>query len=917
MSSATPTFSQIKARVESIRRKVKEVRPIGIRTPGRWTGDNKKSDGDQTYLIYQCDSPLAMRLALRERTDGVATKVLVTNLEESDLSQDILTRLTKRQLFSINSWDSVRSLFQAREIDVRLIQQPWIADALLELFPARDYPPAKGGFLDADTVWSILLERTVGLAAENPDATSILKWSIDADSVRRFQQATNLFREGAAAWLAEKAGPAVKAILRCVTRSEKPDALPLGLALSVVYHASAAGRLEKAAGKLEERYLGGETPDRVVVDRWSAAASEVVRLQLTDNKDVKRQQLARADEILREVQAEGFAYLSNTSPLGFDQRLARLGSQLAEMIDEGAGRAGTAHRELMVGNAHPTADFAALCQSRVAVREHELAVQESRRLERIEMAMRLVRWLAQRRQDGSTKAGSFAEAAARQLREDGFVDWARFALHTIEPVRELSRAYSILFDEVTRIREEQSREFATLMRDWTAAGSTGEEVMPVELVLEQVVAALAAKKPVLVVVMDGMSVAVCRELLADVTRHEWVAACEPGRSFNRPAIATIPSVTEFSRTSLLCGRLRQGSAQDERPGFAEHAALVAHCRTGYPPILFHKASLQRAEDSVLAAEVRDAIGSPHRRVVGVVVNAIDDHLLKGDQIDTRWTRDEIKVLPSLLHEAANARRVVVLLSDHGHVLDCQMEGQAAEGGERWRVDDGKPSPQELRIEGSRVGVEGHRLIAPWTEKVRYGVKKNGYHGGLNPQEMVVPITVLTTATDFPDGWTEMPIETPAWWDDVAADSVPVQTATTKPVKRRPETLFDMAEQESAPVEMPVEIPVETPVDQTWPQWTRQLLASPVFEEQKRLGGRSVPANDMFGKLLSLLDRRGGKMTSAALARALECPPLRLRGLLATMQRVLNVDGYLVLNRDEASDTIEFNRALLLSQFDLE
>jgi hypothetical protein len=127
----------------------------------------------------------------------------------------------------------------------------------------------------------------------------------------------------------------------------------------------------------------------------------------------------------------------------------------------------------------------------------------------------------------------------------------------------------------------------------------------------------------------------------------------------------------------------------------------------------------------------------------------------------------------------------------------------------------------------------------------------------------------------------------------------------------------MAEQESAPVEMPVEIPVETPVDQTWPQWTRQLLASPVFEEQKRLGGRSVPANDMFGKLLSLLDRRGGKMTSAALARALECPPLRLRGLLATMQRVLNVDGYLVLNRDEASDTIEFNRALLLSQFDLE
>jgi hypothetical protein len=890
MSTSSPTFSQIKARVEAVRRKVKDHRPIGIRTPGRWTGEKEKREGGQTYLIYQCDSPLAMRLALRERANLDATRVLVTSLDDRDLSQDILIRLSKRRLFSIDSWEIVRSLFTARSIDPRLIKQPWIADALLELFPAGDYPPARGGFLDADVVWPLLLQKTVGLTAESPDATSVLKWSIDANSLRRFQQAADVFRDGAAAWLAEKAGPAVKAILQCVARSEKPDALPLGLALSVVYHASAAGRLEKAAGKLEERYLGGETSDRSVVERWSAAASEVVRLQLTDNK-VKRQQLARGDEILREVQAEGFAYLSNTSPLGFDQRLARLGSQLADMIGQQA-----------------TAGLDELRQTRSEVREHELAAEESRRLERIEMAMRLVRWLVQRRQQVAARAGSLAEAAAAQLREGGFVDWARLVLRSGDPVPELSRAYARLFDEVTTIREEQSREFAALLRDWTEAGSTGDEVIPVERVLEQIVAPLAAKKPVLIIVIDGMSVAVCRELLADVTRHEWLAACEPGRTFNRPAIATIPSVTEFSRTSLLCGRLRQGSAQDERPGFAEHPALLAHCRTGYPPILFHKASLQQAEDAVLAAEVREAIGSAHRRVVGVVVNAVDDHLLKGDQIDTRWTRDEIKVLPSLLHEAANARRIVVLLSDHGHVLDCQMESQAGEGGERWRVDDGKPSPQELRIEGSRVGVEGHRLIAPWTERLRYGAKKNGYHGGLNPQEMVVPVAVLTTSTDFPAGWTEMPIETPAWWDD-AAISVPVEAAPpAKPAKRRPETLFEMAEQETAPA--------ETPADQTLPQWTVKLLASPVFEEQKRLGGRSVPADEMFGKLLALLDRRGGKMTSAALARALECPPLRLRGLLATVLRVLNVDGYAVLSRDDTSDTIELNRELLLRQFDI-
>ena len=72
-----------------------------------------------------------------------------------------------------------------------------------------------------------------------------------------------------------------------------------------------------------------------------------------------------------------------------------------------------------------------------------------------------------------------------------------------------------------------------------------------------IVAPLAADSPVLVIVIDGMSVAVCRELLADLTRHEWVALCEPGGTFNRPGIATIPSVTEFSRTSLLTGRFRR------------------------------------------------------------------------------------------------------------------------------------------------------------------------------------------------------------------------------------------------------------------------------------------------------------------------------------------------------------------------
>jgi hypothetical protein len=44
---------------------------------------------------------------------------------------------------------------------------------------------------------------------------------------------------------------------------------------------------------------------------------------------------------------------------------------------------------------------------------------------------------------------------------------------------------------------------------------------------------------------------------------------------------------------------------------------------------------------------------------------------------------------------------------------------------------------------------------------------------------------------------------------------------------------------------------------------------------------------------------------------------RLPGTLAVIQRVLNVEGYSILTKDEASDSIELNRDLLFTQFGIE
>ena len=126
-------------------------------------------------------------------------------------------------------------------------------------------------------------------------------------------------------------------------------------------------------------------------------------------------------------------------------------------------------------------------------------------------------------------------------------------------------------------------------------------------------------------------------------------------------------------------------------------------------MLFHKDALQETGEASLAEGVIREIESPRRRVVGVVINAVDDHLLKGDQLDIRWSGDEIKVLPKLLDEARAAGRLVVLATDHGHVLDFQTECRPHEQGDRWRSAGDAPADDEIQIAGPRVVLpESHR-----------------------------------------------------------------------------------------------------------------------------------------------------------------------------------------------------------------
>jgi hypothetical protein len=210
VTTTAPTFDQIKAQVAAIRRKVPNAHVIGIHSEGRWTGESRKRDGDETYVIEQCDSPLAMRIALRGNLDPAMTTVLITSLNDNELSKDILLRLIRRRLFHLDSWEIVKTLFQAHAIDPRVAQHRWIAEFLMSQLSDGGYPPVSSGFLDAETVWSILLQHGIGLNTEHPDLQALLRWSTDIVNVNRYRLISDAFREaavhGSQSWLALRPG---------------------------------------------------------------------------------------------------------------------------------------------------------------------------------------------------------------------------------------------------------------------------------------------------------------------------------------------------------------------------------------------------------------------------------------------------------------------------------------------------------------------------------------------------------------------------------------------------------------------------------------------------------------------------------------------------------------------------------------
>ena len=902
---ASLSFNQIKAEVAALDRKRTVESPVGIRAGSRWLGEPRQADGDTRYLIQQCDSPLAMRRALRQPSESEGKRVLrviVTSLPDAEISGDIFSRLHRQRLFSIDRWSLVQQMFAAEAIDPQLAEHDWLADAAIEVLAGRSLAAVKSGCLGADTLWRELLAAAIGLTVDLPDLQSLLRWSLDAANVRRFRALPEQLREAMQEWIASRAGDATQFVFAVVSRTDEPVAVPLALVAGVLTSAEAAGRAERFLALLEERHLSRRAWPTELLSRVGREAASLVRVGFPEAV-AKQRVLLRSEALLADLGAEPLAHSSELFPSALEQRLADFAAAITTF---------TAAEDASI---EPVVDAAD------RVKSHDLMQAGGSDSERLEMALRLVRWLAWRR-GNRAEPQSLGEAATASLAVGSFVDWARDTIGSVAQSRALSAAVAALHTRVTEEQEADAEAFGKLLHNAVTTDSYSAPVLGVEEVLDAVVAPLARERPVLLIVLDGMSVAVCRELVASLmVTNEWRPLVQEGLADWRPVLATIPSETHVSRASLLAGTLTSGG--DEAANFAGHSGLLAVSNPRKPPVLYAKSDLGSKE---LPDPIRDEIATDGRRVVAVIINAVDDHLAKADQLSVRWTPKTIPLLSALLAEARAGKRAVVLTSDHGHVLERGTQARRVNtgGGSRWRpVDDSELAADERVFQGRRVLAPGGQLVTTWSERVRYmAPTSRGYHGGVNPQEMLVPLAVLvpTADTTEPPGWQAAPEATPAWWDESGLPFAPPRAPAEPPAPPAAPPkgmLFDPEELREPAEPRPAETPEADADGGAMPAWIDQLFASDVFASQRRLTTRGHTDEDVHRRLLAALDQRGGRMTKPALARAINYPPFRMNGLLSQTRRLFNVDGYPVVTVDTESDTVILEKQTLLVQFGLE
>lgn len=888
MTAPTATESALREHLSAwLNGSRRRARTILVRAQPTWSGAAVLDIGDAKVRVVEGVSGLAALDAMRSAAADEYVAVL-TVLSESELGTAVVLDAEKQKVTELDEWSIVPALFGARDQVVpRPVRDlgPWVPRLLSSFRRDRGYQPASGAVLSAEHVVRSLLVVLLGLDRLDDLEFSIALAPLDDLGVRaRLSELDPEARNGLIKAAAAHVDPHLAMAMRAATSPGQVSAIAVGLVVGELWHGGSVALDATIAGARvrAEQYIGA-APTATAAQRYGAAAKLITQRWIADGDSHARDVLEQAEALCGDLGwAEGAA-ASDFLPAGLRARVAAF----AAAIDSAAA-APSARASQMVDAA--LAEVEAHGARSTFAHSRDTAI----------MAARLVRWLS----EVTTPAGGLT-AAIQSYAADGA--WAERALGDIwdgDTDRGLAQAYRSLAHAVQALRRKQDAAAAAHL---TGALAVDDTVLPVESLLSKLVVPLAAHERVLLIVLDGMSVPTAVELAADLPARGWTELVRDNTRRRGAALAALPTITEFSRTSLFAGELLAGNQQIEKSRFVSAVG----------GIVFHKDDLRSDAGHALPPAVTDAIADPGRKIVGVVLNTIDDALASADVDALRWSLRSVANLDSLLAAAQEAGRIVILTSDHGHIVERGSELRSVpQASARWRAPDtGPATADELLVTGPRVLAPGGSAVLAVSDGVRYTSKKAGYHGGASLAELTIPILVAKPrGVDDPAGWVEAPPQEPTWWNEPSRVVVePPTVAAVRPTKAKGRvpasptapTLFDTEPVNSTKVEVATGASVGD-----------QLIASPTYAARRGIAGRHPVDDAVAVTVISVLVAGGGRAHRDTLAVAAGVPSGTMSGLLSALRRMLNVDGYPVIDVDVDQVTVALDVALLREQFEL-
>ncbi|MGB2567452.1 BREX-2 system phosphatase PglZ [Micromonospora citrea] len=902
-------------RPAAVRRKVESwlaerdgAHAIVLHARPEWGDEPVLTVGDVPVRVVPCPTPIAARAALADRA-APEKLVLLTDLTDMELGDGLLAHVSMQKGRSVDPWDLVTQVFGGQvRLDSTLVRiGRWVADALTDLAPAEGWAPPAGLILTRDHALRHLAGAVLGLDPDELDGAGLLQWSTDAPTQLRFGDLPADWADGISVFLAEVAGPVAVPVLAAVRAGHGVDAIPLGLLAGVLWprHVEQTVDVELvvARTRLEPRF-GGTRLTEAQATAFGEAAEAWIYRALDGDGPVRHdahRMLRRAEEIASEVDVANRLAASALLPTGFAQRMRAFGAAVQLAVP-------------VTGTAAPTAELIERAQDQLAAVEAHRSADRTR-VETARMAVRLLRWLAE--PEGPAPA-TMLDAVHRQIRDDGWVDRARLDVFAGDVDQQVAQAYRLLHAAVDTRRVRHDQEFAELLQDMTAADREPGTLLRVEDVLDRVIRpVLDNGRRVLMLVLDGMGAAAGIEIADSLARSGAWTELTPAGGPRTGVLAALPTVTQVNRCSLLSGRLAVGDRGAELRAFSAH----------FPgSVLLHKSNLRTPAGLAVDPEVAAAIADPAVPLVAAVINTIDDALDRSEPGTTEWSTATVNGLRHLLAVAQD--RVVVLVSDHGHVVDRGSEAvhRASESSEnRWRPATGVPGDGELLFRGSRVALAGGQAILPWREELRYGPRKAGYHGGAAPAEAAIPLLLFAAHDEGAvPGWAGAPVSSPEWWREplrpAAAGTISREAAppgnkrsarrfTRPPVQD--EGLFDLPAPVTAAPPPPMALP--SPADPAT-ALVDALLASPVYVDRRDT--RAPLADERVAAMVATLIAGNGRATLETLATRAGVPVHRVSGTFTALRRLLQVEGYPVLSLDPDGQTAKLDIALMIEQFGL-